>query len=59
MPPAKSEQQRKWAFGAKGEKWARKHHMDNAGKLPEKKSKKKKRKRGGNAAAAVFRKQRS
>jgi hypothetical protein len=28
--PAKSEQQRKWAFGVKGPAWAKKHHMDNA-----------------------------
>lgn len=38
--PAKSEAQRKWAFGAKGEKWAKKHHMDNPGKLPARKAKK-------------------
>ena len=39
--PAKSQQQRKWAFGAKGEKWAKKHHFDNKGKLPKKSRKKK------------------
>ena len=32
--PAVSEQQRKWAFAVKGEKWARAHHYDNKGKLP-------------------------
>jgi len=32
--PAKSEQQRKWAFASKGMKWARAHHFDNQGKLP-------------------------
>ena len=32
--PARSEAQRKWAFAVKGEAWARKHHMDNPGKLP-------------------------
>jgi len=32
--PARSEQQRKWAFAVKGEKWARAHHYDNKGKLP-------------------------
>jgi hypothetical protein len=33
--PAVSEQQRKWAFAVKGEKWARAHHFDNKGPLPE------------------------
>jgi hypothetical protein len=33
--PAESEAQRKWAFGAKGAAWAKKHHFDNKGKLPE------------------------
>jgi hypothetical protein len=32
--PAKSQAQRKWAFGVKGAKWAKDHHMDNPGKLP-------------------------
>lgn len=32
--PAKSEAQRKWAFGVKGAKWAKAHHYDNIGKLP-------------------------
>ena len=32
--PAKSEQQRQWAFSVKGEKWAKKHHFDTKGKLP-------------------------
>jgi hypothetical protein len=34
--PAKSQKQRRWAFGVKGEKWARNHHFDNKGKLPKK-----------------------
>jgi len=33
-PAAESEAQRRWAFGAKGEAWAREHHFDNPGKLP-------------------------
>jgi hypothetical protein len=32
--PAKSQKQRRWVFGVKGEKWAKKHHFDNKGKLP-------------------------
>lgn len=32
--PAKSQAQRRWAFGVMGEAWAKAHHMDNAGKLP-------------------------
>ena len=32
--PAKSQRQRRWAFGKMGEAWARLHHMDNPGKLP-------------------------
>ena len=32
--PAKSEAQRKWAFGVKGQAWAKKHHFDNKGELP-------------------------
>lgn len=32
--PAKSSQQRRWAFGVKGEEWARAHHFDTPGKLP-------------------------
>jgi len=32
--PAKSEAQRRWAFGRMGAKWAKKHHFDNPGKLP-------------------------
>jgi len=34
MPKAVSQKQRAWAFGAKGEKWAKAHSFDNAGKLP-------------------------
>ena len=33
--PAKSSQQRKWAFGVKGPAWAKAHHFDNPGKLPQ------------------------
>jgi hypothetical protein len=44
--PAKSQRQRRWAFGVKGEKWARAHGYDNKGKLPKSAPKgKKKRKR--------------
>lgn len=49
--PAKSQAQRRWAFGAKGKKWAKEHHFDNKGKLParvkktKKKAKKKARKK--------------
>jgi hypothetical protein len=32
--PAESQAQRRWAFGVKGEKWAKRHHFDNPGKLP-------------------------
>ena len=32
--PAKSEAQRRWAFGRMGARWAKKHHFDNPGKLP-------------------------
>ena len=32
--PAKSEAQRKWAFGVKGPAWAKAHHFDTKGKLP-------------------------
>ena len=43
---ARSEAQRRWAYGAYGKKWAEAHHMDNAGKLPAKvKPKRKKRKK--------------
>ena len=48
--PAKSQAQRKWAFGVKGEKWAKAHHFDNKGKLPARVAKKpagKKTKKGG------------
>ena len=31
--PSVSAAQRRWAFAAKGEKWAKAHHMDNAGSL--------------------------
>lgn len=32
--PARSEAQRRWAFGVKGKAWAKRHHYDNKGKLP-------------------------
>ena len=41
--PAKSQQQRKWAFARKGPKWAREHHFDNKGKLPKTSRKRKKK----------------
>ena len=43
--PAKSQKQRRWAFGTKGEKWARAHHFDNKGKLPKTARKKGKNKK--------------
>jgi hypothetical protein len=42
--PAKSQAQRRWAFGVKGPTWARAHGYDNKGKLP-KRSKGGKRKK--------------
>jgi hypothetical protein len=45
--PAKSQAQRKWAFGVKGKKWAKAHHMDNPGKLPARVKPKKKGKKKG------------
>jgi hypothetical protein len=33
--PAVSQQQREWAYGVKGAAWARKHHFDNPGPLPQ------------------------
>ncbi len=42
--PAKSEAQRRWAFGVKGEAWARRHHFDNPGKLAGSKKRKRRRK---------------
>ena len=45
--PAKSQAQRKWAFGVKGAAWAKAHGYDNPGKLPKRvKKKAKPRKRG-------------
>lgn len=41
--PARSQAQRRWAFGKMGSRWARKHHFANKGKLPARK----KRKKGG------------
>jgi hypothetical protein len=38
--PAKSQQQRKWAYANKGAAWAKKHHFDNKGKLPKRAKKK-------------------
>jgi hypothetical protein len=43
--PAKSQAQRKWAFGVKGKKWAKAHHYDNPGKLPARVKPKKKGKK--------------
>ena len=39
--PAVSEAQRKWAFANKGAAWAKKHHFDNKGALPERAAKNK------------------
>ncbi len=39
--PAKSQAQRRWAFGVKGKKWAKAHHFDNPGRLPARVRKKK------------------
>jgi hypothetical protein len=39
--PAKSQAQRKWAYGVKGKAWAEKHGFDNPGKLPKRVAKKK------------------
>ena len=39
--PARSQAQRRWAFGVKGARWARKHHFDNKGKLPKRVKRKK------------------
>jgi hypothetical protein len=36
--PAQSEAQRRWAFGVKGAAWAKEHHFDNKGKLPDRKA---------------------
>ena len=43
--PAKSQAQRKWAYGVKGPAWAKAHHMDNEGKLPKKVTKKTRKKK--------------
>jgi hypothetical protein len=42
--PAKSQKQRRWAYGVMGSAWAKRHHFDNKGKLP-KQAKKRKGKR--------------
>jgi hypothetical protein len=41
--PAKSQAQRRWAFGVKGKKWAKAHHFDNKGKLPKRSRTKRKK----------------
>ena len=33
--PAKSQSQRAWAFAVKGPSWAKEHHFDTKGPLPE------------------------
>lgn len=43
--PAKSEAQRRWAFGVKGKAWARRHHFNNKGKLPARASRRRRKKR--------------
>ena len=47
--PAVSQAQRKWAFANKGAAWAKEHHFDNKGKLPDHVAK---RKAGNKRAAA-------
>jgi hypothetical protein len=39
--PARSQAQRRWAYGAMGKKWAKRHHFNNKGKLPARKRRKK------------------
>ena len=52
--PAKSEAQRRWAYGVKGEKWAEKHHFDNPGDLPAKaRALRRKKRRKFSQAAAI------
>ena len=41
--PIKSEAQRRFIYGTKGPEWAKKHHFDNPGKLPERVGKGKKK----------------
>lgn len=41
--PAKSQAQRRWAFGKMGVKWAKRHHYDNPGPLPARVGKKSKK----------------
>jgi hypothetical protein len=41
--PTTSEAQRRWGYGTKGAAWMKKHHMDNPGKLPERKKKKRRK----------------
>lgn len=43
--PAKSQQQRRWAFAVMGPRWAKAHHFDNKGKLPKTSRKKSGRKK--------------
>jgi hypothetical protein len=43
--PARSQAQRRWAYGVKGAKWAKKHHFNNKGKLPKRVKAKSKRRR--------------
>lgn len=51
--PAKSAAQRRWAFGVKGAKWAKEHHFDTPGKLPEKVGKSNKAKRASKSKAPM------
>jgi hypothetical protein len=43
MSPARSRQQQRWAFAAKGEAWSKRHHFDEL--APKKKVSSKKRKK--------------
>jgi hypothetical protein len=41
--PARSQAQRRWAYGVKGAAWAKRHHFNNKGKLPKRVRKRKRR----------------
>jgi len=53
--PSVSAAQRRWAFAAKGEQWAKAHHMDTPGKLPARAPAKGKKKRSKREVAALKR----
>ena len=43
--PAKSQQQRAWAYGVMGAAWAKRHHFNTKGKLPKRAKAKRRKKR--------------